>query len=194
MRSLMWAVVALLAVAGAARADVISNFTFTNPASGQLDGEGTFSTGAASSQDAGYFLLTGLTFTELRDNQTGTLDTGSLTGTSFQPGSAYNPTTEAFINHAEGSTFNDIGSFSVNGSTVPNNFGSSDVLGISFSQGGVVNSLFVNSQQPEFTGNHLDLLTITTQTSSVPEPSSIALLATGLLGLLGFVCRRSGLS
>jgi hypothetical protein len=194
MRSLLIGGVALLALASAARADVLFDFTFANPTSGQLDGEGTFSTGAASSQDTGYFLLTGLTLTELRD-QTGTLDTGSLTEISFQPGSAYNPTTEAFINHASGSTFMDIGIGVASGSTTPNDFGpSAEVEGQSFSQGGVVNDLVVAGFNDIFIAANDDLLTITSQTSSVPEPSSIALLATGLLGLFGFACRRSGRS
>src|SRR5260370_14611926 len=119
MRSLLISGVAVLALAGTARADVIYDFTFTSGA--RSDAQGTFSTGAASSQDAGYFLLAGLTFTTLRDNQTGTLDTGSLTQTSFVAGSAYNPTTEAFINHALRSTFPNYGGGVVTASTTPNN-------------------------------------------------------------------------
>jgi hypothetical protein len=86
--------VALLALAGAARADVFYALTFTNGST--LGAEGTFSAGAASSQDPGYFLLTGLRLTALRESG-GALS--SLAATSSDPGSAYDPTTEAFIDH-----------------------------------------------------------------------------------------------
>jgi hypothetical protein len=109
-----------------------------------VDAEGTFSTGTASTDDAGYFLLTGPTFTALRDvGVTGILNTGGLTTTSFEAGSAYDPTTQAFINHNGGVTFANIGNVVVSGSTRPINLDPSFVLGASFVQGDNVNILTV---------------------------------------------------
>lgn len=184
MRVLMTSGAAMLAFAGAAHAATIYDFTFTNVA--QLEGEGTFTTGAASGTDAGYFLLTGLTFTALRDTG-GTLNTGSLLQTAFEPGSAYDPTTEAFINHYAGNTYTDYGGGFVIGSTTPNDFDGAEVDSDSFSRGGSDNGLGVDGDP--FQVSSYALLTIT-PAATVPEPPAIAVLATGLLGLLGWRTRR----
>jgi hypothetical protein len=127
-----FALAAGLALACAARADVIYNFVFMSSAQ-EVDAEGTFSTGAASTQDAGYFLVTDVTFTSLRDMFTETLDTGSVTATSLKPGAAYDPKTEGFVNHGGGST-NNIGEFSVSCNTKPFDFALSQIEASSFTQ------------------------------------------------------------
>jgi hypothetical protein len=91
---------------GSARADVF-DFSFGSGVSG------TFTTGAAAS-DPGYELITGLTF----DLLSGTYNDGfpfsftNLVGQDFQPGAAFNPTTDAFINHATGALIVIWGAFS----------------------------------------------------------------------------------
>jgi hypothetical protein len=179
------ALAAGLALAGVARADVTYNFRFLNYQ--QVDAEGTFSTGAASTQDAGYFLVTGLKFTGLRDATTGNFDTGNLTATGLQPGAAYNPTTQAFINHFAGNTYRDIGLFFLSGSAGPDGLGGSSVQGRSFAQGTSPNLVTVYDVNGDVVINAYDGLEIIPEKStSIPNPSSIVLLATGLLGLFGF--------
>jgi hypothetical protein len=76
------------------------------------DAMGTFTTGPAAN-DPGYELITGLTF----DALSGSTDSGiqfafnDVVAKDLQPGAAFNPTTGAFINHAAGQTFNNIGFF-----------------------------------------------------------------------------------
>jgi hypothetical protein len=89
---------------------------------------GTFTTGAAAA-DPGFDLITGLTF--------GLLSGTDLSGvhfsfanevaSDFAAGAAFDPTTAAFINHSEGSTFDDIGGFGL-----PD----AEISGISFSHRG----------------------------------------------------------
>jgi hypothetical protein len=73
---------------------------------------GAFTTGAAAA-DPGFELITGLTFNLLQ----GVAAAGNpfsftnVAGEDFQPGAAFNPTTDAFISHAGGGTTNNIGTF-----------------------------------------------------------------------------------
>jgi hypothetical protein len=184
--------VALVALASPARADVIYDFTFTNTTLSETDATGTFSTGAASPQDTGYFLVTGMKFSALRDaEETDNFNTGNLTATSFDPGAAYDPTTQAFISHPNGSTFPNIGGFTLLGSTTPVNLEGSIVEPPSFAQGNATNTLAAVNSNGDTLIFHEDLLTIRPQVSvGVPEPSSIVLLAAGLLGLFGFAHGR----
>jgi hypothetical protein len=88
-----------------AKADVFG-FSFTPQAAG------TFTTGAPAT-DPGYELITGLTF----DALSGSTESGvqfafnDVVAKDFRPEAAFNPTTGAFINHADGKTSNNIGLF-----------------------------------------------------------------------------------
>src|SRR5260370_28166887 len=76
------------------------------------DAFGTFTTGAAAA-DPGYDLITGLTFDVLTgvDENNVPFSFTNEVGSGFEPGAAFNPTTDAFINHFAGGTFPDIGGF-----------------------------------------------------------------------------------
>ena len=91
-----------LAVASPAHAAVY-DYAFGTNAAGQ------FTTGDAAAADPGYFLLTKLTVTSFTDSRNGVVSPVALSGTTFEPGSAYNPATGAFINHSQGNTYGDFG-------------------------------------------------------------------------------------
>jgi len=192
MRLIMISAVALMALTSAARADVIYDFTFTDTVLSETDAAGTFSTGTASPQDIGYFLVTSVNFSALRDAElTGHFNTGSLTATSFDEGAAYDPTTQAFINHHNGVISANIGFLILRGSTTPNNLDGSSVEPPSFAEGNEINTLNVLTGFSETVILNQDLLTIRPQVSAgIPEPSSFVLLATGFFGLFGFAHRR----
>jgi hypothetical protein len=132
---------------------------------------GTFTTGAAAS-DPGYELITGLTFAFLFSF--------TEVGKDFEPGAAFNPTTDAFINHSGGGAFDDIGLFFING-----NGGEGQIGGSSFSQGsdslsGTLEEKFFKVDAP---------LVITRGATPVPEASTWAMMLLGFAGL-GFAARR----
>lgn len=162
--------------ADSARGGVIYGFSFGSNASG------TFTTGGESALDMGYYDLTSLTVTSFRDNTLGPVPVNISVGAGeFQPGAAYNPTTGAFINHAFGFTFNDLGDI---GTTTGHNIGTINGQTVNTLTGG---SFSLGSSQLFIVANGLyradGPLTIT----SVPEPSS-AVLAT--VGLSSFIfCR-----
>ena len=179
------ALVLLLAMPSQGSAAVFS-FTFTS--GNTADAAGTFTTGAAGA-DAGYNLLTNLTFTALRD-QFGTLDIGMLSTSEFEAGAEYNLSTGAFANNSNGNMYNDSGGFELSGMTEPNNFSSSQ-LEYGFRQAGVANSFFLLSKDDSlsatFDGDIL-LITPPPGVSAVPEPSTWAMMLLGFggLGLLGY--------
>jgi hypothetical protein len=147
---------------------------------------GTFTTGAASPTDPGYDLITGLTF----DLLSGTDFSGNpfsytnLVASHFQPGAAFDPTTDAFVNHGNGSTVDDIGAFILPDfiSIAPNYFSQRSpllfiiMLGLSDPNGAVINAP----------------LEITPAASATPLPAALPLFASGLggLGLLGWRRKR----
>jgi hypothetical protein len=159
-----------------ASANVVFDFSFGPNAFG------TFTTGAAAA-DPGYDLITGLTFDVLMgvDTNAHPFSFTNQVGSGFQPGAAFNPTTDAFINHAAGSTFNDIG-----------NFGTPDVtiLGGSFAQSSVFVFGFLNGVNRTF---EIPGPLVITAATVVPEPSTWAMMALGfgLLGLVGYRKTRS---
>ena len=90
-----------------ARADVF-DFSFGPGVSG------TFTTGAAAA-DAGYELITGLTFDLLSGKYIDgfAFSFTDVVGKDFEPGAAFNPASGAFINHAGGGAYDDVGDFFV---------------------------------------------------------------------------------
>jgi hypothetical protein len=140
---------------------------------------GTFTTGAAAS-DPGYELITGLTF-DLLSGKTINEVSFSFTdevGSAFAPGAAFNPTTDAFINHANGSTLDDIGSFDTPAAVI---------IGSSFSQlSGSLKGALLSTVDIFVISASLE---ITHPTPPVPEPSTWALMVAGFAGL-GFVGYR----
>jgi hypothetical protein len=168
--------VTCLALSGSPAKAEVFDFSFSP------DPFGTFTTGAVAA-DPGYELITGLTF----DLLSGTDDGGNpfsftnAAASGVEPGAAFNPTTGAFINHAEGGTFHDIGGFELPGSVIidPSSFaaGSHAVTGLStddehFSVSGALKITPVGPPP-------------------VPEPQTWAMLLLGFGGLGYFAHRRS---
>ncbi len=75
---------------------------------------GTITTGAAAA-DPGYQLVTGLTFDLLSGETSQGSDFSFMNqvASELETTAAYNPTTQAFINHYEGGDFDDLGNFSL---------------------------------------------------------------------------------
>ena len=146
------------------------------------DASGFFTTGAASTTDPGYFLLTGIEFTSISgtDSDRVTFSYQNEIDSEHDPGAAYDPTTGAFVNHFAGQTYTDSGTI--------NTQDISDFKGLGRSSYSGFNRNDLNGQRAGFSLN--GSLAITPQTSPVPEPSSWALLATGCLALAFTVYRK----
>jgi hypothetical protein len=147
----------------------ISTLPAGTPGSGNATG--TFTTGAASPTDPGYDLLTSLTFNTLSGVAPPPFSFTDQVALAFEAGSAFNPTTDAFINHLDGFTLHNIGDFPTQ---------DVEVFGESFSQG-----------SPELAGS-IGFLPIGIVAplviTQIPEPSTWAMMLLGLggLGFLGY--------
>jgi len=89
-------------ICGRPASAAVFDFSFGPDASGQVV-DGTFTTGAASPTDPGYNLVTDMTFFLLFFVPTTSGPTrvgGSAAVRSLATGAAFNPRTDAFINHS----------------------------------------------------------------------------------------------
>jgi hypothetical protein len=165
---------------GSANADVY-DFSFGPGVSG------TFTTGAATS-DPGYELITGLTFGLLSGAYGDGLDFSftNVAGRDFAVGAAFNPKTDAFINHTGGSTYNDVGDFAM----LPAAGATGSIDGASFAQGSYFVSGLVVGDNGSADFKILAPLVITLQVATpVPELSTWAITLLGFGGL-GLAARR----
>lgn len=162
MRLTIRQLIPVLALALASHANAtVYNYAFGTNAGGQ------FTTGDAAA-DPGYFLLTRLTVTSFNDYRVGVISPVNLTGTRFdQPGSAYNPTTGAFLNHANGETYQNFGGITVEGTFADGS--AADIRSYSFERGS--SSLELDSGPTYYLSD--GRLTVTV----APEPASLAALA-----------------
>jgi hypothetical protein len=174
------AVIAIVGLVPSAHADIVYSFSFGSNATG------TFTTGAASPADPGFFLVTALQVNTFIDAQLGEVPV-SIAATSsgqFAPEAAYDPTTGAFVNHFGGGTFTNLGDIGNTGQGEEPSAGTINgqpafVLGPSFSLGST--SLAIQSSVTNGNLYTADgTLVVTPQ--AIPEPSSLVLFGLGILG------------
>jgi hypothetical protein len=185
-RSLSILATAALLIANTPAKAAVFGFTFGT------DADGAFETGAASPTDPGYDLVTDLIFFHLSgtDDNGNTVSLTNLLGSGFAPGAAFDPTTDAFLNHNGGTTSTALGSFQLNPGFI-------SVNPFSFRQGSGGLQITLNGGNEVETGGRLVITggeptTLSAPLSATPLPAGLPLFATGLgaLGLLGWRRKR----
>ncbi len=168
-----------LGLAASAQAAAIYDFTFTDPTNpSHIVAAGSFTTDGAA-LDPGYDLLASLTFDYVTGLSSGTVYVGPFTTTTFMAGAAYNPATGAFINHSFG-TFPDFGGVTF----VVGSFRDIMLIEIdsgAFALGGSLEGVVQHAPSGDHDNLKSGSLTVTPAVSTVPEPTSLLLLGSGLL-------------
>jgi hypothetical protein len=148
---------------------------------------GTITTGAAAA-DPGYQLVTGLTFDLLSGETSQGSDFSFMNqvASELETTAAYNPTTQAFINHYEGGDFDDLGNFSLPAPV--------EITPGAFSLGssGLSGSVFLGSGL-EYFDIQASLVILEPLPLPVPEPATWAMVTMGFLalGLAGYRAKTS---
>ena len=179
------AVIAIVGLVPSAHADIVYSFSFGSNATG------TFTTGVASPEDPGFYLVTAFQVNTFIDAKLGSVPV-SIAATSsaqFAPDAAYDPTTGAFVNHFGGGTLTNLGDVGNTGQGESPAAGTINgqaayVLGPSFSSGATALDIQSSGANGNlYTAN--GTLVVTPQ--AIPEPSSLVL--AGIASLAG-VCAR----
>jgi hypothetical protein len=158
-----------LCVAAPARAATIYNFNFGSAASGFFVTDG-------AAVDPGFELITSLTFNFVMTEDLA-VHTGPFTTTSFEDGAAYNPTSSRFINHYVGGTYDDFGGAVLRGDT-----GRILLSPTTFASSGSLDGVFAGATDGDLHRGRLSVAPGVADTPVIPEPTTLVLLGTGLVG------------